>query len=214
MAFIPEFLWNLFFWIMINLCKTYRLCSGWRCWTRSHMNPQEVGSSRGSSSNSKSFRQHEWRHQPPLLSSATLYCTASGKDATLHHRKDIEDTSKQMWFLHPCRCQTGFWVLASNGLKWWNWSSTRRTELYNRDRQLSCCRTVYIVVPSPKILYTTKKPYCNYGTSTVTLWSCNIVYSYLALIQIRYDLFFHQRQLLELLEFLWNLCRNWKKMFL
>ena len=43
--------------------KLYRLCSGWRCWTRSLTNPQEVGSSRGSSGNSKSFRQHEWRHQ-------------------------------------------------------------------------------------------------------------------------------------------------------
>jgi len=44
------------------------------------MNPQEEGSS--SSSSSKSFRQHEWRHEPPLLSSATLYCTAFSKRNT------------------------------------------------------------------------------------------------------------------------------------
>jgi hypothetical protein len=49
-------------------------------------------------------------HQP--------HCTVQHSvNATLHQGKDIEDTSKiQEWFLHPSRCQIGFWVLAPNGL--------------------------------------------------------------------------------------------------
>ena len=131
---------------------------------------------------------HHSYHQP--------HCTVQHSvNATLHQGKDIEDTSKiKKWFLHPSRCQIGFWVLALNGLKLQFYEKNWVVQC-NRDRQFICCRTVYIVVPSKKILYT-KRAYCNDGTNTVTLWSCILIqwyYSYLALSQITHDVFFPER---------------------
>ena len=128
---------------------------------------------------------HHSYHQP--------HCTVQHSvNATLHQGTDIEDTSKiKKWFLHPSRCQIGFWVLALNGLKLQFYEKNWVVQC-NRDRQFICCRTVYIIVPSKKILYT-KKAYCNEHTNTVTLWSCNVYWyhSYLALSQITKKLICH-----------------------